>query len=121
MIREVTTKDVEGIVDLESTKLEEQFDRTYFKKVVKKMIMQSKFQIFVYEQNNKIAGYIIGALSTTLFNSRLHGTLVAEYLHPSVSNQFIEGDLKGSLKAWFRENGCAHISQVENKILEEIE
>ena len=121
MIREVTTRDVEGIVDLEATKLNEEFDRTYFKKVIKKMIMQAKFQIFVYEQNNKIAGYIVGALSTSLFNSRLHGTLVTQYLHPSVANPFVEGDLKDTLKAWFRENGCAHISQVENKILEEIE
>lgn len=84
-------------------------DRSHFKQQIRQMMISPDYKIFVYETNDKFAGYIVGSINQKLWNPTLYGELILYFVHPEVRNKYIADDLFGVLQDWFVENGCRYM------------
>lgn len=115
MIREVRVDELEKLVNIcveHATDAglvdHDQLDRAHSKQQLRQMMISPDFKIYVYEQGDVFAGYIIGNITQKLWNTSLYGEIILYFLHPEVRNKHLADDLFNSIETWFREHGCLY-------------
>lgn len=112
MIRPIAPEELEKFVDLtllhskDSGMDHDAINRTYLRKQLRQMLIETNYQIFVAEQNNRFVGYAIGAIHEKFYNAKLYGELLYIFIDPSVRNKLLLDDLFARMETWFLDNNC---------------
>jgi len=113
MIREPNANELEKIVDIANEHAldaglqgKDAFDRSYFKKQIRRAMISPDYHILVYEKSGEFVAYAMGSAQEKLWNNTVYGELVLFFVHPDVRKRSVADELFMAMQDWFLEAGC---------------
>lgn len=114
MIREMKPKDFDSIIDIMKTNAKEagdgigKFDEGKLNNLLKNLVINLGYNIFVNETDYKITGFVVCQAMENAWNNKNEGTIIFFYILPEHRNGFTAKNLLARAEQWFRELDCEY-------------